>query len=163
MAKDAGSTRASKWEGDIYTLDGVRHEYRDLPAERQKVIQATSKEVAKEMWNELKDKKVNQVADGKQIVIEFDHRGVDHVARDAMIILSGKYMSKGSMVHIDRILESSTYIPTQHSKSHERTDARQMWFKYRDSQGRGLYFSVAHSPSAQKKYTLYSVSDEPPK
>ena len=71
-------------------------------------------------------------------------------------------MSKESMIHIDRILGSSEYIPTQHSKSHERTDARQMWFKYKDSQGRGLYFSIAHSPSAQKKYTLYSVSDKAP-
>ncbi len=38
MAKDAGSTRASKWEVDIYAVDGVRHEYGDLSVERQKVI-----------------------------------------------------------------------------------------------------------------------------
>lgn len=90
MAKSAGSNRASKWENDMYTIDGVRHEYRDLPEERQKVIRDYSKEVAKEVWNELKDKSVAQVVDGENINIEFDHRGVDHVARDAMLILSGK-------------------------------------------------------------------------
>ena len=85
------------------------------------------------------------------------------MARDGLIVLSGKYMSKESMVHIDRIIENSTYVPTKHTLSHNRDDGRLIWFKYKDSEGRGIYFSVSHSPAKEKPYTLYSVSDKPPK
>lgn len=122
-----------------------------------------TKRVGNEMWENLQNKSVDQVADGQHIKIEFDHKGVDHVSRDALINLSGKYMSNESMVNIDKILASATYVPTEHGLSHGRSDNRQMWFKYQDSQGRGLYFSVAHNPKAVKKYTLYSVSDKPPR
>lgn len=163
MAKESGSNRCSTWEGNPYTENNVRKEYYELSDDRKELIQQLSKRVGDEMWANLKDKSVEQIADGKNIIIEFDHKGVDHVARDALLKLSGKYMSKNSMINIDHILASSKYIPTEHELSHTRTDNRKIWFKYQDSQGRGIYFSVAHSPKSQKKYTLYSVTDEPPK
>lgn len=162
MAKEAGDNRCSTWSGDPYTVNGERKEYGDLPDDRKGLIKQLNKRVADIMWENLKDKSVRQTADGKDITIEFDHKGVNHVARDAMIILSGKYMSRESMINIDYILSESTYVPTQHQLSHPRKDQRQIWFKYKDTQGRGIYFSVAHSPDSQKKYTLYSVTDEAP-
>lgn len=163
MAKESGSNRSSTWDGNPYTVNGERKEYSDLPDDRKELIKELSKRVGDEMWANLKDKSVEQIADGEKINIEFDHSGIKHVARDALILLSGKYMSKNSMVNIDHILANSSYVPTKHTLSHNRSDNRQLWFKYKDNQGRGIYFSVAHSPKSQKKYTLYSVSDIPPK
>ena len=162
MAKESGSNRSSSWSGNPYSVNGVRKEYNDLPQDRKNYIRGLSRRVGKEMWENLKDKSVSHTADGRSIRIEFDHKGVDHVARDAMIILSGKYLSKQSMVNIHHVLANSTYIPTYHKLSHVRSDARTLWFKYKDNQGRGIYFSVAHNPNAEKPYTLYSVSDNPP-
>lgn len=162
MAKESGSNRCSSWSGNPYTLNGVRREYHELPKDRQDHIRGVSRRVGKEMWENLKGKSVSQTADGRSIKIEFDHKGVDHVARDAMLTLSGKYMSKQSMVNIHHVLANSTYIPTSHQISHVRSDARAIWFKYKDNQGRGIYFSVAYNPKAEKPYTLYSVTDVPP-
>lgn len=163
MVKESGSNRSSSWSGNPYTVNGRRYEYKDLPKERQELVRQLQNRVGKEMWENLRDKEVYQTVDGKQIKIQFDHNGVKHVARDALLTLSGKYMSYDSMVNIDRILAHSTYIPTKHGLSHNRTDSRAYWFKYKDSDGRGIYFSVAYSTNSQKKYTLYSVSDTLPK
>lgn len=162
MAKEVGSNRCSNWAGDPYNINGQRLEYYELPDARKDDIKALTKRVAAEMWENLQNKSVEQVADGQKILIEFDHKGIDHIARDALLNLSGKYMSKPSMVNIDHILKESEYVPTEHELKHSRTDHRKIWFKYKDTQGRGVYFSVAHSPNSQKKYTLYSVSDESP-
>lgn len=163
MAKEAGENRCSRWSNDPYTVNGKREEYYDLPPERQNVIKALSHRVADEMWRNLKDKSVLRQDKDMKIKIEFDHKGVNHVARDAMILLSGKYMSRDSMINIDRILANSSYMRTTHQNAHDRSDSRMRWYKYQDSQGRGLYFSVAQSSEHPRRYTLYSVSDRPPK
>ncbi len=163
MAKATGNNRNSGWADNPYHVGGERKEYADLPDDRKDMIKAMSKRVAKNMWDNLKDKSVAQTVDGKKIKIEFDHDGVKHVARDAMLTLSGKYMSRKSMVNINHILANASYIRTSHVLSHPRKDERQMWFKYKDNQGRGLYFSIAYTPKREKQYTLYSVTDVEPK
>lgn len=163
MGKDVGDNRCSNWGGNPYSVGGCRKEYKDLPDGRKDLIKALSHRIADEMWENLQGKTVLKEAEGKQIPIQFDREGVRHVARDALIVLSGKYMSKESMVHIDHIIANSIYIPTKHKLKHSRDDDRLMWFKYKDNEGRGIYFSVSHSPAREKPYTLYSVSDNPPK
>lgn len=163
MAKTAGGIRNSKWHGDIYTVDGVRKEYYELNEERKMVVRSMSKDIAKEMWRNLKDKTVTLGADGSKITVGFTKSGVDHVARDAMLTLSGKYMSRSSMKHIDRILAKSEYIPTTHTIYKDRNDGKTMFFRYRDKDGRGIYFKVAYNEKAEKggkKYALYSVVDK---
>lgn len=115
MAKTAGGVRNSKWKGDIYTVDGVRKEYHELSDERKMIVRSMSKDVAKEMWRNLSGKSVTLEADGSMINVQFTKSGIDHVARDAMIVLSGKYMSRNSMVHINKVLAKSEYVPTSHS------------------------------------------------
>lgn len=162
MGKSAGSLRASKWEGGIYTEGGIRREYKDLSDGRKAVIQAESKAIAKSMYRNLADKSVTLSADGRTIDVQFTKKGIEHVARDAMLTLSGKYMSRNSMLHIDRILAKSTFVPTDHKIYKNRTDGKEMFFKYNDKTGRGIYFKVAYEPynGAQKYYTLYSVTDK---
>ncbi|MCM1093780.1 MAG: hypothetical protein NC421_07490 [Lachnospiraceae bacterium] len=163
MAKDAGSTRASKWEGDLYTVDGVRHEYGDLPRARQEVIQQTKKEVIKEMKANLKDKSVDLMADGERLHVTFPGSGIEHVANDAMLTLSGKYFSRSSMVHIDKILAQSTYVPTSHELYKTRDDGKTKFFRYQDSQGRGVYFGIAqdnNGPKGATRHFLYTVTDK---
>ncbi|MDE6301338.1 MAG: hypothetical protein K2M19_06445 [Muribaculaceae bacterium] len=111
MAKYAGDNRASKWSNSIYSIDGVRHEYGELPRERQEVIQQTKKEVIKEMKANLKDKSVDLFADGEILHVTFPGSGIEYVANDTMLMLSGKYFSRNSMINIDKILAQSTYVP----------------------------------------------------
>lgn len=161
MGKSVGSIRASKWERDIYTEGGVRREYGELSAGRKAAILAESKSIAKSMYRNLADKSVTLSADGQSINVQFTRKGVEHVARDAMLTLSGKYMSRSSMVHIDKILAKSEYVPTTHKLYKERKDGKELFFKYKDKDGRGIYFKVVHEPrnGSRKFYSLYSVSD----
>ena len=76
-----------------------------------------------------------------------------------MLNLSGKYFSEESMMRVNEILEKSKYVQTPHAKKHPRTDGRELWFYYKDADGRGVYFVVAWSRYT-KKYDLYSVVDE---
>ena len=163
MAKTSGGVRNSKWHNDIYTVDGIRKEYHELNEERKMVVRSMSKDVAKEMWRNLSGKSVTLEADGQMIDVRFTRKGVDHVARDAMMVLSGKYMSRSSMKHIDRILAKSEYVPTTHAVYKDRNDGKAMFFRYKDRDGRGLYFKVAYNEKAEKgrkEYALYSVVDK---
>lgn len=164
MAKTAGSVRGSKWRGDIYTVDGVRKEYHELNDERKMVVRSMSKDIAKEMWRNLFDKSVTLEADGQPVTVQFTRKGVEHVARDAMIVLSGKYMSRKSMRHIDKILKKAEYVPTSHALYKDRgNDGKTMFFRYKDKEGRGIYFKVAYNEKAEKggkRYVLYSVVDQ---
>lgn len=164
MAKTAGGVRNSKWKGDVYTVDGARREYYELNEERKAVIRSMSKDVSKEMWRNLRGKSVELDADGKSISVGFTRRGVDHVARDAMLTLSGKYMSERSMRHIDRLLAKSEYVPTSHDLEKQRNDSRTLFFRYKDKDGRGIYFKVAYDSrpgDKERAYHLYSVVDRP--
>lgn len=161
MAKTAGSIRASKWENSIYHEGGIRKEYKDLSEGRKTAIRAEMKIVQNAMYANLKDKMVTLTADGSDIEVGFTRKGVNHVARDAMMTLSGKYMSKSSMINIDDILRQSEYVPTTHQLYKGRKDGIEYFFKYKDKQGRGIYFKVAYEPAQGqgKKYYLRSVTD----
>ena len=63
------------------------------------------------------------------------------------------------MMRVDSILAKSQYIPTSHSLKHIRTDGRDLWFAYKDNEGRGVYFKVAWSKFSNT-YELYSVDDK---
>lgn len=161
MAKTSGGVRNSKWRNDIYTVDGIRKEYHALNEERKMMVRSQSKEVAKEMWRNLSGKSVTLNAGGRNIDVQFTRKGVAHVARDAMMVLSGKYMSRSSMKHIDRILAKAEYVPTSHEDKKNRNDGKELFFRYRDKTGRGMYFKVVYEPrnGSKKYYNLYSVTD----
>lgn len=161
MAKTAGGVRNSKWHGNIYTVGGVRKEYYELSDERKMIVRSMSKDIAKEMWRNLSGKSVVLNAGGSKINVQFTKSGIDHVARDAMIVLSGKYMSRNSMVHINKILAKSEYVPTSHSVYKGRKDGKELFFRYKDKDGRGIYFKVAYDrkESSSGRYYLYSVTD----
>lgn len=161
MAKGAGDVRASKWDGDIYTVGNTRLEYRDLPDAMKKTVQNQSKKIASAMYDRLKDSTVTLNAGDKDIDVAFTKAGCEHVSRDAMIILSGKYMSRNSMLHVDELLSRSTYVETTHGLTKGRKDGKEMFFRYKDGDGRQIYFKVAYEPnqSQGKKYYLYSVVD----
>ncbi len=76
-----------------------------------------------------------------------------------MLNLSGKYFSHASMLKVNEILEKSMYVPSSHELSHPRTDGRELWFTYKDADGRGVYFKVCKNNKI-KAYELYSVVDE---
>lgn len=161
MAKTSGGVRNSQWQGNIYTVDGKRMEYHELSEERKIVVRSMSKSVAKEMYGNLHDKSVALDVDGAKINVKFTKSGIDHVARDAMIMLSGKYMSRQSMVHIDKILAKSEYVPTTHKIYKGRKDGKELFFRYKDKDGRGVYFKVAYDrkESNAGRHYLYSVTD----
>lgn len=165
MAKESGDNRCSTWSGDPYTVDSVRLEYKDLPDDRKELIKQLQKRTEQEMWENLRDKSVTLDAGGQTINVQFNRKDVNHIAKDALRTLSGKYFSRESMINIDKILASSKYVPTDHLLYKERSDDRTMFFRYKDSQGRGVYFKVGYrsNPGDGKHYTLHSVSDEPPK
>lgn len=161
MAKSAGHIRASKWENSIYHEGGVRKEYHELSEGRKATVRAELKSVQAAMWGNLESKSVVLKADGKEIRVGFTKSGIDHTARDAMLTLSGKYMSRKSMINIDAILQQSEYVPTSHELYKGRKDGIEYFFKYKDKQGRGIYFKVAYEPAQGqgKKYYLRSVTD----
>ena len=161
MAKSAGHIRASKWDNSIYHEGGVRKEYGELSDARKAIVKAELKSVQAAMWGNLKSKSVVLKADGKEIRVGFTKSGTDHAARDAMLTLSGKYMSRKSMINIDTILRQSEYVPTSHELYKGRKDGIEYFFKYKDKQGRGIYFKIAYEPAQGqgKKYYLRSVTD----
>lgn len=163
MAKTSGGVRNSKWRGDIYTVDNIRKEYHELPSGRKNAVKSLTKKVSTAMYGNLARKSVVLDADGKKINVQFTKSGIEHIARDAMMTLSGKYMSKQSMIHIDGILSKSKYVPTSHEVYKGRNDGKTMFFKYKDREGRGLYFKVAkdnNSTNGNGRYYLYSVIDK---
>lgn len=164
MAKESGSNRCSTWEGNPYTVNGVRKEYYELPFDRKKLINGIQKRISDLMWENLRDKSVKLRTDNNTINVQFNHNDVEHVAKDALRTLSGKYFSQQSMIHINLILAESEYVPTNHKLYKNRTDDRTMFFRYKDRDGRGVYFKVGYreNPGDGKHYTLHSVTDVPP-
>lgn len=161
MAKTAGHVRASKWKGDIFTVNGTRKEYYELPDERKKAVQSLAGKVSKIVYKNLKDSSVSLNAGEKAINVQFTKKGIEHFTRDAMLTLSGKYMSHRSMINVDQLLSASEYVPTSHALYKGRKDGKELFFKYKDKSGRGIYFKIAYEPtqSKGKTYYLYSVSD----
>lgn len=164
MAKGSGDTHASKHENNPYHVNGVRLEYADLPPANKRSVINLKNRYSEGMRKRLRDKTVVLNTDEETITVGFNRRGIDHVVQDAMMKLSGKYFSKHSLYRLDEILEQSTYIPTSHGLYKNRTDGTVMFFKYLDSDGRGVYFKVAYNPTAGdgKKYFLYSMDDRLP-
>ena len=167
MSKASGSTRCSKWKSSndaqqkLYFHNGKRVEYKELSDSEKKLVKDEKKKIAKALFAKLKDKETIQVIDdGQQITIMFTSRGLDHFANDAMISLSGKYFSKKSMMRVNEILEKSVYVPTSHTLTKARTDGRDMWFKYSDNEGRGVFLKVCWNTKLDI-HELYSVTDKP--
>ena len=166
MAKGAGDNRVSTWRKagtplteDLYFSGGKRQEYVDLDETHKSKIKEVKRRIQKEMYQKLRDVETPQVIDdGKVISIHYSNAGIKHFCNDAMIRLSGKYFSETSMMNIDKIIAKSTYVPSSHSLYKARTDGREMWFKYKDADGRGIYFKVSWN-SSNKYYELYSVTD----
>lgn len=166
MAKTSGNTRCSKWtssnntEKRLYYHGDRRLEYNELTSDEKALVKEEKKKISKELYQKLKDEVTKQtIDDEQQITIKYTSRGLDHFANDAMIRLSGKYFSSKSMLRIDEILKESIYVPTQHGLSHERTDGRDLWFKYKDNEGRGVFFHVCWN-SKLGTHELYSVTDK---
>ena len=161
MAKSAGHIRASKWENSIYHEGVVRKEYGELSEGRQAAVRAELKRVQSEMWNNLRNKSVTLSVEGEDINVIFTKDGTDHIARDAMMTLSGKYMSRKSMVNIDAILQHSRYVERQIPQK-PRKDKKEFFFAHTDTQGRQIFFKVAfdRTQSKQGRYYLYSVTDK---
>lgn len=159
MAKGAGDTRASKWSGDIYSIGVKRYEYRDLPKSSQAIVRKERDRIAKAMYAKLQNVSTPQVIDGgEKIDIRYTKSGIDEFANQAMVTLSGKYFSEKSMLSVNEILGRSSYVPTPHTLSHPRKDKRDLWFSYKDADGRGVYFRVCWNQN-MKMYELYSVAD----
>ena len=166
MAKASGSTRVSKWRpsgasvtADLYYFNGARREYNELPDDKKNAIKKEKADISRALYAKLKNTVTPQVIDeGKPVEIHYTSRGLDHFANDAMLTLSGKYFSRSSMMRVNEILEKSTYVPTPHELTHPRTDGRDLWFSYTDSEGRGVYFKVAWN-NKMKIHELYSVKD----
>ena len=161
MAKGPGDTRASRHDNNSYHVNGVRKEYHELPEAQKRTIQALVKTYSNGMYDRLKGKTVTlSTKDEGNIKVEFTKNGLEHVSRDAMMILSGKYFSKDSLYRIDEILAKSTYIRTENTPDHKHGIVR--FFKYSDNEGRGVYFGVAHEPGQGKgkRYYLYTVTDK---
>lgn len=163
MAKGSGNTRASKHEGNPYLVNGVRKEYWELPEAQKRTVLALQKTYSEGMRKRLVNKTVTKQADGKTIQVGFNRESCEHLSRDAMLKLSGKYFSKDSLYRIDEIFDKATYLPTTHKLYKNRTDGKKLFFKYTDNDGRGVIFKVAYNPTAgdRKFYTLYSIDDIP--
>lgn len=161
MAKGSGDTRNSRHDGNPYTVNGKRMEYHELPESNKRSVKSLMHTYQEGMRKRLRDKTVELKADGKIIKVGFNRRGIDHVAQDAMMKLSGKYFSKDSLYRIDEILAKSTYLPSSHELYKTRKDGTDLFFKYTDNDGRGIIFKVAHNPTAGdgKFYFLYSIDD----
>lgn len=167
MGKGSGSTRVSKWTrtingqvSDLYFHNGSRVEYHELSEAEKSIVKQEKKRIAKQLATKLASTTTPQVIDnGERIDIHYTAKGLDHFCNDAMLTLSGKYFSEDSMMRVDEILERSTYMPTSHSLTHPRTDGRDLWFAYKDADGRGVYFKVTWNTKI-KKYELFSVVDK---
>lgn len=163
MAKSSGDTRVSKHEGNPYHVDGVRKEYRELPEAQKRTVIALQKTYSEGMRKRLINKTVKKEIDNGTINVGFNRKGCEHLSRDAMFKLSGKYFSKDSLYKIDEIFAKATYMPSSHELYKNRTDGKKLFFKYNDGEGRGVIFKVAYNPTAgdRKFYTLYSIDDIP--
>lgn len=167
MAKGTGSTRASKWaapkgsnEPGLFYRNGYRVEYSQLSEKGKKAVITEKNRIANELYQKVKNETVSQFIENKtRIDIHFTKKGIEHLCNDAMLTLSGKYFSGKTMMNMKEILSDSVFVPSNHGLSHQRTDGRNLWFKYKDGDGRGVFFKVTWNKNI-KKYELYSVTDK---
>ena len=146
--------------GEYYLVEGVRFEYKDLPGSRKKLIKAFKKKLVKDIFGIVSNKRAhNVIDDGVKISIRFTRRGIDHFCNDVLLTLSGMYFDEESMKSKDTILSNANYVQTSHEKIHYRTDGRDLWFAYLDSEGRGVYFKVCFNKNI-KGYEFYSAEKE---
>ncbi len=133
MAKTSGHIRASKWKNDLYVENGKRKEYYELSNVKKLVIKKQSQIVAKKMYQKFNNKVISKsIGSNKNIEVCFTKKGCSHLTRDSMIVLSGKYFSKKSMLGIDKIFKKSEYVTTNNRLTKERVDNRIKFFRYRD-------------------------------
>ena len=145
---------------ELYLKDGLWMNYYDLSQIDKLAVRRKKKELANEIYTLLKDTIVNQVIDlQKKIEIHFTKKGIDHFCNDALITLSGRYLNEDSMKKIDEILSKAMYLPTPHTLSSSRKDGRILWFVYKDTDKRGVYFKVCWNKNL-KMYELYSVVNQ---
>lgn len=145
---------------ELYLKDGLWMNYYDLSQIEKFAVRRKKKELANEIYTLLKDTIVNQVIDlQKKIEIHFTKKGIDHFCNDALITLSGRYLNEDSMKKIDEILSKAMYLPTPHTLSSSRKDGRILWFVYKDTDKRGVYFKVCWNKNL-KMYELYSVVNQ---
>ena len=78
-----------------------------------------------------REKSVTLSVEGEDINVVFTKDGTEHAARDAMMTLSGKYMSRKSMVNIDTILQNSKYVEKQ-VPLNPRKDKKEFFFAHTD-------------------------------
>ena len=167
MAKTSGSTRVSKWRpanaplsADLYYHAGRRMEYwdKEFPKYKKDIIKKTAQRIAKELRKKYQGSVSEKEIDGgEKINVVFTKKGIEHITNDALLTLSGKYFSETSMMRIKEIFDSSEYVKTPHENYKERPDKRALWFAYKDTEGRGVYFKAAVGTSGQ--YEIHSVSD----
>ncbi len=163
MAKGPGNTRASTWRNGLYNNTvGKRQNFNRLPISAKQAVVQEKASVIVDMKARLIGLRTPQVIDnGQRIEIEYSSKGINHFANDAMVVLSGKYFSRDSMLRVNEILEQARYIPTSHMLVHPRRDNRELWFSYKPKDGRNVYFSVSRD-SKTGRYELYSVRGKHP-
>ena len=145
----------------LYTENGRRYNYGGLSDRGKRRVQSEMKSVSSEMYKRLKSRSVLLKTDTGRITVQFTHKNISHFVRDAMMTLGGRYLNRHDMVHIDGILSKAKYVKTSNLDIKGRRDGKQLFFRYKDRTGRGVYFKVAYEPNngERKYYTLYSVSN----
>lgn len=144
---------------DLYLHNGTRVEYSVLSITEKEAVKREKAIIAKSLFTKLKNVTTPQVIDnGQAIEISYTSRGLDHFANDALLNHSGKYFSRHSMMRINESLEKAVYLPTSHKLKHPRTDGRNLWFTYADSERPGVYYKVTFN-SMIGKYEFFAVVD----
>lgn len=157
-----GSDHLAQWEGDIYSVNGIRKEYKDLPKELQDKVIHKQNEITKTLREKLKDTSIILATDGDPIRVHFTKKGIAHFVRDNMIVLSGKYLNDHDLLNIKDILAESQFVSRIENMTKDRKDGISMFFKYKASNNKEVYFKVAYEreQGAGKNYYLYSIIDK---
>lgn len=145
----------------LFYHEGKRVNYAGLSDQEKETVKKEKAKLAKELYSKLKNEKTPQIIDnGQHIEITYTSVGLDHFVNDVLLVLSGKYFSRKSMMYVHKMLERSSYIPTSHKLRHPRTDGRNLWYMYAypSSDGKVVYFKVTYNMML-KRYELYSVGD----
>ena len=166
MAKASGDTRVSRWRPtsaplseDLYYNNGKRVEYKELPIDKKDVVKKTAQRIAKAVRKKYQGSTSEKVIDSNEtITVEFTRKGIEHICNDALLTLSGKYFSEKSMMRIKEIFDSAEYVPTDHKDKKGRKDKRFLWFTFKDTEGRNVYFKAALGSNG--KYEIHSVVDK---
>ena len=145
----------------LYTENGRRVKYANLSEKKKEKVREHINNLTDKAFDYLKDKKVTMPTDNETIDVGFTKKNLKHFIRDAYMTLSGEHLSTANIKNIDALLRRAEYIKTSHTLIHGRTDGKMMFYKYRDTTGKEVYFKVAYEPrnGAGKQYVLYSVTN----